>query len=141
MSDFDYDAELKRAQEAAVGLKRELEEGLLGRTHGPIIGAGTTFEESRIVRVRPAGTEQRYECQVTESMMWRVDMEATSGSGRGYGLGIEQFIPQEEIDEMFARHFAGIDGKRITKEFFAKARREGRDPCESIVRRILPRDD
>lgn len=127
MSDFDYDTELKRAQEASVGLREELEGRILGETKWA----------AEAVRVNPAGRKQAYEYQITDSLMWHVTMQKKGEKGKRYSIGISDFIPQEETDEIFARHFVGIDSERLTKEYFVRERKK-RDKEQSDFMRIFP---
>lgn len=118
---FDYDAQLKAAQDAAVGLKEQLEELILGRTRAPWqCGCGTlSHGEAEAIEVVPAGREKRYEGQITQWFLWSVKMRDHGQSeGYSYSCGISDFILTDTIKTMFGEAFKGIDGDTLETECY-----------------------
>jgi hypothetical protein len=122
MPEFNYDQELTKAREVAVGLQGELEGKILGKTRPAwkcCCGA-ISFGEAEAVEIQPAGNQ--YEYQIIDPILWTVGMQETAERAKRYSCGLSEFLPRDEIQEMFDRHFAGINAERITSEYFARKR-------------------
>ena len=67
---------------------------------GAVKGATAT-----VVEIRPAGGDQ-YPGQETCWVVWTVKLQPNPGEpNNGWSTGLSQFIPVEEIKEIFRRHF------------------------------------
>lgn len=101
-----------RAQQAAAGLKVELEQLILGRKLPAwrcccgAIGCG----EAVAIEICPVDSE--YYDLIGLSRHWGVkmrDVEAPPDGEFSYVVNIAEFVACDVIAEMFCRHFTGID--------------------------------
>ena len=98
---------LPQNRKAVVGILEEVTPRILGQerpgwscncgclSHGPAVA----------VSIDPAGDS--YPGQEVQWCVWSVSMEPKDDSckGSGYSVGLSDFIPSEELDEIFLRHF------------------------------------
>jgi len=122
MPEFNYDQELTKVREVVTRLQGELEGTILGNTRPAwkcCCGA-ISFGEAEAVEIQPAGNP--YEYQITNPVLWTVGMQETAERAKRYSCGLSEFLPGNEIQEMFDRYFAGIDVERITSEYFTRKR-------------------
>ena len=123
--EFNYELELAKAREAAAKLQGELERNILGKTLGAWKCCCGAFShgESQAVKILQGGRKKEYEYQITVPLSWTVEMQDIAQEERGYSIGLSQFLEDTKVEEMFARHFAGVDAKGITHEYFARLRK------------------
>lgn len=98
----------QQAKIIAEKIRKELEPLILGKRRPALrcnCGA-ISHSKAEAIAIEPAG-DPPYQNQVGLWHMWRVVMRDESGSE--YVLGVEQFIPQEQLKEGFRNHFTGID--------------------------------
>ena len=93
---------------AAAALQAELEPMILG-TELPArsCSCGTYGSPATVAtEVLPAGKEEQYSGQEVAWYMWFVRMEPRSGEhGHGYSISLSTFIPVDELQALFAKHF------------------------------------
>lgn len=94
-----------RALKAAESLKHQLEKRLIGETaHAWSCGCGAcSAGPSKVVEV----DIPTYQDQIAMWYFWNFNMK--DDKGKGWGLGIDAYIPWTELYPMFRNHFAGID--------------------------------
>ncbi len=122
MTEFNYEAELAKAREAAVGLQSELETRILGQERpGWSCNCGALHAgAAKAEKVMPAGRD--YEYQITMRSLWTVKMR--DDHGKEYSCGLSEFLAEDEIKGLFACYFKDVDGRAIQTEYFARQRRE-----------------
>ena len=87
-------------------LKEVLEPLIIGRelSGWSCCCGAITVADAIAVEIRPAG--DIYPGQETQYVLWTVKMEPKPGDNRpGWSCGISQFVPSEELKELFAQHF------------------------------------
>lgn len=133
MGEFNYEQQLTAAKEAAKGLKQRLEDKILGQILPPLkcdCGA-TSHGCAEAIEVVPAGSQKRYEGQITHWFIWTVKMrELKQSEGYAYSCGLSKFLPVDEIESMFSEAFKGIDGDTLERQCYA------RNPKE--IKKLLP---
>lgn len=99
----------QQARIIAEKIKKELEPLILGERRPAFRCFCETIRhsEAEAIAIEPAGANPPYQNQVGLWYMWGVTMRDAFGSE--YVLGLEQFIPQEQLKEGFRNHFVGID--------------------------------
>lgn len=91
-------------QENVDALKRALEELILGKElPGWKCGCGcASAPAATAVSIRPGG--EVYARQVEMPMMWTAQMGHPGSKDYFYSIGISQFLSEEKIEELFAKH-------------------------------------
>ena len=102
------------AKKAAAALKAELEPIILSKERSAwrcCCGA-ISFDDSIAIEIEPAGKE--YPHQIGLWYLWMVKMREKNKKPEelnrdySYSLGINNFVDEATIKEMFRRHFEGI---------------------------------
>jgi hypothetical protein len=102
--------DFEKAVVVAERIKNELEPLILGKRFPAwkCCCGVISRSEAEAVAVERAGLPP-YADQIALWYMWGVEMRPISGEGHSYVLGLEQFIPREQLEEGFKRHFAGVN--------------------------------